>query len=114
MIFTDIKRYDLDSSFLHKTAKTAIEQLGWALKEETDSELAVGIPRVNGYPEVVLTINIRNGYLSFACGTDVLAIGSPDGRLVVNQFIQALEQQINDAPEDQRQSRKAAYGLRSK
>lgn len=109
--YSDIKRYDIDPTYLFSAVKTAIEHLGWAIKEEAEPELMADIPRVNGYPAVLLRVKVCYGYLKLTCENDEMTTGNPYSRMVVTQLLQTLDQHIEAIPKEQLRSLKETYKL---
>lgn len=111
MSYSDIKRYNLDPAFLFKMAKLVIADMRWLIQREGNSEFSAAVPKVNGTPAAVVTVEVRHGHMIISSETADSFDGGMENKVMVDRFIQALNQCISEAPTEQRRSLKESYGL---
>ena len=108
--YSDIKRYNFNQTFLSQSAKQAINDLGWHLQQEIESNTVILISKINGSSYPKFTVAIHRGYIALNCECDSELQNYYETQTFVNQFIRALDKHLIEMPQEQLQQYKETVG----
>jgi len=108
--YSDIKRYNFNQTFLLQSAKQVINDLGWHIQQEIESNTVILISKINGSSYPKFTIAIYRGYITLNCESDSELQNYYETQTLVNQFIQTLDKQFKEMPQEQLQYQEDSFG----
>ena len=108
--YSDIKRYNFNQTFLLQSAKQVINDLGWHIQQEIESNTVILISKINGSSYPKFTVTIHRGYITLNCESDSELQNYCETQTLVNQFIRTLDKQFKEMPQEQLQYQEDSFG----
>jgi hypothetical protein len=110
--YSDIKRYNLNKSFLLRAAREVINYLGWDIQQEIESHIFAVISKGNDSPLSRFRVSVYQGYIALncECDSDLAPHHYFETQKRVNQFIQTLDEHLESTPPKQLQRHKESFG----